>query len=297
MEFGKITHIEDVPWDLPSEDPLTLAYLEKIKKTSSVPAAEFFLGTPAWGHREWIGKIYPPGTKPADFLKFYAENFRTIELNTTHYRIPGADQVQRWRAQVGADFVFCPKVFQSISHTEAGLLDKSLLHEWYGFLKNMQGALGPCFLQFPPHFDYSKKALLFHFLQQWPDEFQLALEFRHPSWFRNGQIIPALTTYLQSRDIGLVITDVAGRRDVLHSSVSAPFTMIRLIGNSLHPSDYTRAKGWVQRLHHWSDLGLQKIYFFLHQPDDIKGPEFASYVIQEINEESGAGLDSLKWCL
>lgn len=294
MEFGKIPSVENVNWTLPPDDPSSVAYLRGL---NSQGPTQYFIGTPAWGPKEWIGKIYPEKTKPVDFLTYYARNFNTIELNTSHYRIPSAEQVEKWAQQVTPRFLFCPKLFQGISHSEQGMLDKKLLQEWFTFLKNLNAHRGPCFAQFPPHFDYSKKAQLFYFLQQWPDEYELALEFRHPSWFQDGKILPALTKYLQGRNIGLVITDVAGRRDVLHTSVSAPFTLLRLIGNNLHPSDRTRAKEWSERFNQWSQQGLQKVFFFVHEPDDINAPEMAQSVIQYLNEDCGADLEPLKWCV
>ncbi|WII72679.1 DUF72 domain-containing protein [Bdellovibrio sp. 22V] len=295
MEFGKLASVDSVDWTLPPDDPASAEYLQKLSGTA-LPSTRYLLGTPAWGHKEWIGKIYPAKTKPADFLFHYSRNYDTIELNTTHYRIPSSEQVKKWQEQVTPHFQFCPKVFQGITHSAQGLSDKKLYQEWFQFLANIRANLGPCFAQFPPHFDYSKKAQLFYFLQQWPQEFELALEFRHPSWFEEGRILSALTKYLQTRNVGLVITDVAGRRDVLHTSISAPFTMLRIIGNDLHASDYTRSREWAQRLSQWSQQGLQRVYYFVHEPDDLKSPEMTQALIQYLNEECDAQLNPLTWC-
>lgn len=293
MEFGKISDLEGVDWRLPADDPASIAFLTGLAPKPS--STRFFIGTPAWGHKEWVGRIYPPKTKAADFLHYYSRNFNTIELNTTHYRIPRKDQVQKWISQVPPGFQFCPKLFQSISHSSEGMQDKALLREWFQFLEKMEGYRGPCFAQFPPHFDYSRKNLLFYFLQQWPSDFELSLEFRHPSWFQEGRILPALTKYLQSRRIGLVITDVAGRRDVLHTSISAEFVMLRFIGNNLHPSDHVRAKAWAERLSRWSQAGMQRMYFFVHEPEDVKAPEMVNALVFDLNEECGADLPPLTW--
>lgn len=277
MKFGKIHDIqiiEQLKWDLPPLDEVTSAFLEKEKRASSI---KLKVGAPAWNHKEWVGKIYSLKTPSSKYLYFYSRYFNTIELNTTHYRIPTLEQAKKWCAEVPDDFVFCPKVFQEISHERSGLMDSSLLKVWFEFLESLQEKCGPCLMQLPPYFDYSHKALLFKFLQNWPQEFNLALEFRHPSWFQSGRILPALTQYLQSRGIGLVITDVAGRRDVLHSSISSEFTMIRFVGNSLHMSDYERAQLWNDRLKIWDQQGLQEIIFFVHQPDDIFVPEMTEY--------------------
>lgn len=272
MEFGKVHDVSQLDltnWQLPAEDLLVPPFLKAIEPSKS----QLLIGAPAWSHKEWVGKIYPPKTKASDYLFHYSRYFNTIELNTTHYRIPTPEQTRKWTEKVPENFIFCPKVYQGISHDLTGLTDKLLLQNWFEFLNDLGKHCGPSFLQLPPHFDYSKKAVLFKFLQSWPDEFKLALEFRHTSWFQNGVIIPALTQYLQSRKIGLVVTDVAGRRDVLHSSVSAPFILIRFIGNELHPSDFIRAKNWNNRLETLSQQGLHEIFFFVHQPDDILIPE------------------------
>nr|WP_295900990.1 DUF72 domain-containing protein [uncultured Bdellovibrio sp.] len=293
MEFGKISNIENVSWTLPPDVDSSVEFLRSLN--SSVGPAKYYIGTPAWGHKEWIGKIYPEKTKAVDYLSFYSQNFNTIELNTSHYRIPSKEQTDKWKSQLHSEFLFCPKVFQGISHAPAGLLDRTLLKEWFSFLENLGTHLGPCFIQFSPGFDYGKKAALFHFLQQWPKDFELALEFRHPSWFQQGRILPALEKYLQAQRIGLVITDVAGRRDVLHSSISSSFTMLRFIGNDLHASDFSRAQEWAARLNSWSQQGLQRVFYFVHEPDDIKSPEMAQAVIRDLNEEAGASLEPLKW--
>lgn len=239
MEFGKLLDIENVNWDLPPLAPSSLAFLR------SLPAAKptrYYIGTPAWAHKEWLGKIYPVKTKPADFLSAYARSFNSIELNTTHYRIPTESQVQKWVAQVqeSSGFLFCPKVYQGISHAPQGLADKLLFKQWWSFLEGLRDGRGPCFLQLPPHFDYSHKALLFFFLENWPTEFELSLEFRHSSWFEGRYLRPRLEHYLQHKKIGVVITDVAGRRDLAHASVTSPEVILRFIGNDLHPSDFTR---------------------------------------------------------
>lgn len=284
MEFGKLTNVEQVNWGLPAEDRVSVEFLQSQKTAANL---QIYFGTPAWGHASWIGKIYPIGTRRADFLYYYSRYYNCIELNTTHYRIPTMDQAMLWMKQVPSDFLFCPKVYQGISHTRHGLLDQVLLKEWFNFLEKLADKRGPCFLQLPPYFDYDCKRELFSFLRAWPREFSLALEFRHPSWFQDGQILRPLTQYLQKQGVGLVITDVAGRRDVLHTSISADFSMLRFIGNELHPSDYSRAQDWTQRFLAWQKLGLRQLFLFIHEPDDILAPEMTSYFLEQLSRAGG----------
>lgn len=289
MEFGKLERVDAVNWDLPSEDPLSRPYLNSL----GGGVTKFYIGAPAWGRKEWIGRIYPPKTPASEFLFHYSRNFNCIELNTTHYRIPTPDTIAAWVSKVPDDFRFCPKLPQVISHDGGGLRNAGLLAEWIKAIDLFGSNLGPCFLQLPPQFSYSFKADLFQFLKMWPDSYELTLEFRHPSWFQGGHVLPPLVEYLQRRKIGLVITDVAGRRDVLHTSISAPYSMLRFIGNELHSSDYMRARSWAERIHLWQQQGIKRFFFIVHQPDDIMTPEATDMVITELNEVCGAGLNPL----
>ncbi|WPU64789.1 DUF72 domain-containing protein [Peredibacter starrii] len=280
MEFGKLEDISLVDWHMPSDDPKNAGRLLTAQKDHKL-----YFGSPAWGNKHWVGKIYPAKTPPEKFLYYYSRNFNSIELNTTHYRIPDEATVKEWTSQVPEDFLFCPKLFKDISHNRVGMVDKPLLNSWLDTLPYYGKNLGPCFVQFHEQFSYTDKVLLFKFLENWPSDFRLSLELRHPSWFENGKILPALTDYLNKKNIGLVITDVAGRRDVLHSSVSAPWTMIRLIGNDLDPSDEIRLYDWAERLNSWAQMGLQETFLFLHQEADTHTIEFAQMAEEIFNGE------------
>ncbi|MFZ4713203.1 MAG: DUF72 domain-containing protein [Bacteriovoracaceae bacterium] len=269
MEFGYLDNIEHIDWTLPANDEKN-----SLRLTNKKPL-QLYLGSPAWGVKEWIGKLYPPKTPTDQFLFYYSRNFSAIELNTTHYRIPNKKTALNWRKQVPANFHFCPKVTKEISHSEGGMRSTELLKSWLHFIETLGDNLGPCFIQFHEHFSYNEKETLFRFLQNWPSEFPLTIELRHPSWFKGHQILPALSDYLHHRKMGLVITDVAGRRDVLHSTLSSSWSMIRLIGNNLHPSDRQRLGYWAQRIKDWEQMGLEKCYLILHQPDDLLTIEFA----------------------
>ena len=108
MEFGKLENVDNVNWEIPEDDQTSVRFLERL------PPAEFkiAIGAPAWGAKSWVGRLYPEKTKPADFLRRYAEQFDAIELNATHYRIPSAEQIAKWKSVVGREFLFCPKIFK-----------------------------------------------------------------------------------------------------------------------------------------------------------------------------------------
>jgi uncharacterized protein YecE (DUF72 family) len=68
------------------------------------------VGTSGWSYPTWRPGFYPQGTRPAEFLGFYATRFDTVELNTTAYRLPAPEQFERWGAGVPDGFRFAPKL-------------------------------------------------------------------------------------------------------------------------------------------------------------------------------------------
>ncbi len=68
------------------------------------------MGTSGWSYTTWRPGFYPVGTNPRDFLRFYAERFDTVELNTTGYRIPGESQFAAWAEAVPDGFEFAVKL-------------------------------------------------------------------------------------------------------------------------------------------------------------------------------------------
>lgn len=71
---------------------------------------ELYVGASGWSYPSWKPGFYPAGTDARDFLRFYAERFRTVELNTTGYRLPAEEQFRRWAEQTPAEFRFAPKL-------------------------------------------------------------------------------------------------------------------------------------------------------------------------------------------
>lgn len=67
------------------------------------------IGTSGWSYPSWRPGFYPADLQPVEFLRFYAERFDTVELNSTGYRLPSADQFRRWADTVPDGFEFAVK--------------------------------------------------------------------------------------------------------------------------------------------------------------------------------------------
>jgi uncharacterized protein YecE (DUF72 family) len=288
MDFGKVTAdgLEEINFALPPDKRETATLLSNQAKGNP----RIFVGCAKWGRKDWIGKIYPKGTKEADFLSHYAKFFDTIELNATFYKLPTKSQTTAWKNKVGADFKFCPKVSEKISHTlklkDAQALTDRFLEGISGFGKN----LGPVFLM--PHPSMGPKATdtIAQFVESVSKEIELFVELRHAHWFKDPEVFQQTFDIFESAKAGSVITDAAGRRDCVHMRLTTPNAFIRFVGNGLHASDYSRVDEWVDRIKSWMDQGIEKVYFFMHQHDEIHSPELAKYVIQRINKVCGLAL-------
>jgi uncharacterized protein YecE (DUF72 family) len=78
--------------------------------TGARTLARVSVGTSGWSYPTWRPGFYPAGLDSKAFLGFYAERFRTVELNTTGYRMPGVEQFRRWAEQAPDGFEFAPKL-------------------------------------------------------------------------------------------------------------------------------------------------------------------------------------------
>jgi hypothetical protein len=72
--------------------------IESSVTASSESLAGLYVGTSGWSYPSWRPGFYPAGIDAREFLSFYAQRFRTVELNTTGYRLPAQEQFERWAA-------------------------------------------------------------------------------------------------------------------------------------------------------------------------------------------------------
>lgn len=278
MKFGKLPNIEKINFQLPPNASSNEQLLQQYTPTAS---PTLYVGCTGWGMKEWVGTVYPKGAKAKEFLQHYTKQFNTIELNTTHYRIPTVETIAKWKTAATEDFHFCPKIPQPISHSRDLGLSKDQILVFCEVIQGLEAHLGYSFMQLPPYFGYDRLGILEKFLDFFPNHIPLAIEVRHESWFSNQQHLVDLGQLLEEKNSAFVITDVAGRRDVLHQMLTHPVTMIRFVGNNLHPTDYKRVDDWLMQLKQWLDQGLQSVYFFTHEPDNLKAPELAQYLVQQ----------------
>ena len=288
MDFGRSSSVDDIDFRLPEDAAGTTQLLAR-QELADLPPPRLLLGTPQWGEPGFVGKIYPPRTPRERYLHFYSRQFQTIELNSTFYGVQPSS-VDRWRQQVPTDFLFCPKFPGRITHE---LRLKDCDGEVIEFLEEMLHfgpQLGPCWLLLPANLGADAAPQLQHVIDLARAELgsiPLAVEFRHRSWFRSPEIFNFLEDYATTA----IITDVSGRRDVLHQRLTHTTAIIRFVGNRHHPSDFERVDSWVERLQRWFDGGLQEALVWLHQPEEHLNVEVAEHLVAKLQ---GAELQAAK---
>lgn len=297
MDFGRVPadQLSQVDFRFASDPPFTQALLNGGRVTSP----RLLFGAPRWTVPDWVGSLFPRKTKPAGFLPTYASQFNAVELNATHYKIYDATELERWAnmvndTEVGQSphtFYFCPKLFQGISHRGSLKGKEDLLQLFVSNIKVLdtvgRSKLGPVFIQLSDQFSPARQVELLEFLSSLPPEINWMLELRHPDWFKLTTRMDQFYQTLRALKIGLVITDVAGRRDVCHFLLTVPSVMVRFIGNQLHSTDFTRIDAWAERLHQWFNTGLETAWFFLHMGDERTVPPMAVYAARKLSMVTG----------
>lgn len=263
MKFGKLENVDGIDFTL--RPPI---FVSRDQATDANKMLYLQMGTTGWTHPEWKGSFYPSRLKSGEQLGAYAAQCNSIELNTTYYRIPPVDLIEKWISMVPADFMFCPKVLQYISHSRSLGTDTDRIDRFCRHLRHFRSHLGPVFLQLPPYFDTSRLPVLEHFLHVFPGDIRLSVELRHPSWFSHAHEFELLTSILLEQGRGLVITDVAGRRDAAHMVIPGKHVLVRFGGNDGHASDKKRLDAWTDIIKECIAHGIEEFYFFAHQPAD-----------------------------
>jgi uncharacterized protein YecE (DUF72 family) len=286
MKFGHLDEISTINFSLPPDHPMTA----KILKGKPAKAPKIFAGLPEWGNDGFPGKIYPKGTKPKDYLKFYAQQFNVIEQNMTLYRIPTKSMVEGWINVVPKGFLFCPKVSQPIVQVKPLGRNRAALTEFCDSMHTFGDHLGTVFLQLHPTFSPQRFDDLVNFFDLWDATLPLHVELRQPDWFSDPELLSKLFEEMRARKIGTVITDTAGRRDAIHQCLTTPTAFIRFDGNEHHKTDFTRMDEWALRIKSWIDNGLQTVYFFLHTPTKSLTPEMSNHFLTRMNELCGLDL-------
>ena len=243
------------------------------------------LGLPAWAYPAWKNTYF--SDKPS-MLNSYAQVFNTVEGNTTFYGIPDQKKVAEWLAAVnGQDFHFCLKLPKTITHQRQ--LNTHQINAFLKTIEPLRSHLGPLLIQLPDYVGPQHLGFIKRLLQQLPRDLSQVIEFRHPKFFIQPEILEPV---FEQFSCGRVILDTRPiyRGDRYHPEVMSgkhqkpDLPIIPVVYNDLvyvrlvlHPQpehNHRFVQQWTQRVAAYLQSG-QQVYFMIHCPNNLHCPPFA----------------------
>jgi uncharacterized protein YecE (DUF72 family) len=214
--------------------------------------AKILIGTSGYSFPDWIGSFYPPGTRSADFLPFYAQHFPTVEINSTYYGIPDPGVMEQMERKTPRDFRFMVKLNKAMTHERSR--DPALYRQFREAIEPLRraGKYAGALAQFPFGFDLTpdNRRHLAALRDLLPEE-PLYAEFRNDSW-----LTPDLEPALREHRIGFCAVD-----EPRLPGMMPPVTMLTT------EDAYVRFHG--RNAEGWYGHGREVRYDYSYRPEEL----------------------------
>ena len=267
---------------------------------------EYYLGCSGWNYGDtpekggWLDIFYP--TKDTKRLRYYSEFFNTVEMDSIFYEEFYSKMTKGlFFGMVKAtpkNFEFSIKVPERITHRKKLDTSNDVISDFKEFLDKISplynsAKLGAILIQLPPSFSIKYFTILEKFLDKLPrkpeienqidnnaiiptnkedDDYQYAIEFRHPSWNTEGPL-----ELLKHYNIANVITDSPEKENLsfLSNSIvsSSDHSFVRFHGRNTSSGHYwynylytkKELEPWVNKLRNLKNKTKKlRIYFNNH---------------------------------
>lgn len=246
-------------------DQLTLS----LTKETPQPIRNIYCGTCSWTDPTLLrsGAFYPRGTStPEERLRFYAQSFPLVEVDSTYFAPPSEQNSIRWVQRTPSGFLFNIKAFGLLTHHPVlvrslapevrGLMPESLLAKKRVYLHDLSGEarervwsmhesalrplaladkLGAVLFQFPHWFFYSRKHM--DYLREVSDRvpYRVAVEFRGGQWMEDEHRASSLALLEQLGLTYVIVDEPQGFKSSTPPVVArtAELAMLRFHGRNL----------------------------------------------------------------
>ena len=163
------------------------------------------IGCAGWAYKEWRGPFYPDKLPQREWLRHYAGEFDTVEVNSTFYRLPSEKTVREWVEHTPDGFGFAIKASRYITHVKKLNNPEKYVERFLAGIEPLTAArkLEAVLWQLPPSLrrnDERLAAALDTIVARAPGRH--TVEFRNESWFA-----PDVYALLRERGIALAIVD------------------------------------------------------------------------------------------
>lgn len=233
------------------------------KMMTHVKQGRAYIGTSGWNYKHWAdGVFYPPKLSQREWLSFYSQHFRAVEVNSTFYHLLKKPVFEKWRLTVPDDFSFVIKASRYITHLKRLTEPESATAKFLENISALGEKLGPVLVQLPPSLTYDRGRVqnFLHVIlnQKIIPHLRIALEVRHASWLNDDAF-----EILRQNSVALCFADWPGLN--VDSPVTADFIYLRRHGpGAAYASDYSTEmlKKDAYIIAEWNDKGMDVFVFF-----------------------------------
>jgi uncharacterized protein YecE (DUF72 family) len=209
-----------------------------------------FIGTSGFQYDDWVGPYYPEGLPKENWLSFLAQEFHTLEINFTYYRMPTARVLGGMARKVPDDFLFTVKAVQEMTHGRD--LNPVIFDQFKEALAPLieSGKFGGVLAQFPSSFhdsDESRDYIVW--MREQLGALPVVVEFRNKEWL-NDEVFELL----RNHDLGFCCVDEPFFPRVVQ--VTSSIAYLRL-----HGRNYQK---WWKHEHAWER------YDYTYKPEELE---------------------------
>jgi len=232
------------------------------------------IGTSGWSYEHWKELFYPERISGDQMLGFYAKHFKTVEINTTFYRLPSKQTLKNWYQTVPDHFIFSVKASQYITHRKKLIDPKETTHNFFDRVQILDDKLGPILFQLPPRWHKNKNRLA-DFIRVLPTDYHYVFEFRDSTWFSDD-----ITELLYKKNVTFCIYDLEGKQTPFH--ITNDLVYVRLHGpGAKYQGSYSKdlLETWTNRFRSWLDE-RHEIYCYFNNDYETYAPRNASLLLK-----------------
>lgn len=143
--------------------------------------SHFYCGTSGWNYNHWVDVLYPKGLPSSKWLERYAQEFDTVEINYSFYRLPPKETFESWHRDSPEGFTFAVKASRYLTHMKKLKEPEEPLERLLTRAAGLGDKIGPILYQLPPGWQFNPERLE-SFLAMLPRDLRHVFEFRDPSW-------------------------------------------------------------------------------------------------------------------
>jgi uncharacterized protein YecE (DUF72 family) len=140
------------------------------------------VGCSGWVYKHWRGILYPEGLPQRLWFERYAEEFDTVEINNSFYRLPKPETFEKWREQAPPGFCYAVKANRFLTQAKKLKDCEQPLERMMFAFQRLGERLGPILYQLPPRFSLNLDRLE-SFLRILPKDITSVFEFREKTWY------------------------------------------------------------------------------------------------------------------